>query len=203
LFDLPANIVQHVGDEKIATLEDYFKEVNAKFKHDDDAIDFVSDCAANMTGWGRSVASWSGCVDHRLDLITGVAFDHVGVASVTKKCRALATFHNHSSQAAHRLSEQCKFYQQDTTKLQQDVVTRWWSTHTMMESFLSLKRPLQSVMADMALENQLSSEDWDVIQFLYISLHPFMIAQKELQQGECWQYRQLQQGQKGFSPRLS
>jgi len=44
-------------------------------------VDFVSDCAANMAGWGRKVASWTGCMDHRLDLV-----DHSGVADVTKKC---------------------------------------------------------------------------------------------------------------------
>jgi hypothetical protein len=38
--------LQHVGDEKIATLETYFK--------DDDMVDFVS------AGWGRKVASWTG-----------------------------------------------------------------------------------------------------------------------------------------------
>ena len=45
-------------------------------------VDFVSDCAANMAGWGRKV----GCMDHRLDLVTKVVFDHSGVADVTKKC---------------------------------------------------------------------------------------------------------------------
>ena len=83
-------LLKHVGDEKIATLETYFKDVNAKFKIDDDMVDFVSDCAANMAGWGRKVASWTGCMDHRLDLVTKVAFDHSGVADVTSMVKRVS-----------------------------------------------------------------------------------------------------------------
>jgi hypothetical protein len=183
LFDLPANIVQHIGDEKIATLKVYFEEMNSKFEHEDGLIDFVSDCAANMAGWGRSVASWSGCIDHRLDIVTGVAFSHEGVGNVTKKCRALATFHNHSTQAAQQLRDQCASIKHPCTRIQQDVVTRWWSTYTMIESILSVKRPLQNLMQDYADECQLSHDDWDVIQLLHDVLKPFMVAQKMLEGG--------------------
>jgi hypothetical protein len=134
-----------------------------------------------MAGWGNKVVSWSGCIDHRLDLVTGVAFDHVGVADVTKKCRAIASFHNHSTQAAEKLSEQCRILGYDAKRIYQDVVTRWWSTFSMVESIVCMKRPLQNLMAVFSDECQLSSDDWGTIELLYNVLEPFMVAQKTLE----------------------
>jgi len=45
----------------------------------------------------------------------------------------------------------------------QDVVTRWNSTFFMFQRFLELKTPLQSALADLNQNNDLTSNDWEII----------------------------------------
>jgi len=51
----------------------------------------------------------------------------------------------------------------------------------MVESILTMKRPLQSLMEDFSKDCQLNNEDWDVILLLHTALKPFMEAQKKLE----------------------
>ncbi|CAI6352450.1 unnamed protein product [Macrosiphum euphorbiae] len=45
----------------------------------------------------------------------------------------------------------------------QDVVTRWNSTFFMFQRFLELKTPLLSALADLNHDNNLTSNDWEII----------------------------------------
>jgi len=45
----------------------------------------------------------------------------------------------------------------------QDVVTRWNSTFFMFQRFLELKTPLLSALADLNHNNNLTSDDWEII----------------------------------------
>jgi hypothetical protein len=84
----------------------------------------VTDTEATMVAAGRKFVEhsegqngrigWHGCVDHLLELITGIAF----------------------TDSPKTFLEQV---QGTAVKPIQDVVTRWWSTYSMVEQLLRLK----------------------------------------------------------------
>lgn len=183
LWNFPANIVEHHGSEKIIVLNDYYVELTAKFGLEPDQIDWVSDCAPNMVGAARGLKSWAGCVDHRLDNITKIAFNHEGVDRVTKTLRKVATHFNQSSQDKDRLAQQCSSLGMTSIKVEQDVETRWWSTCLMCESILYLQRPLLNIIDTLPSGCYLTTDDFDVVSLLCACLKPFMVAQQMLESG--------------------
>ena len=184
LVAIPATVLEHNGDETIGSLNVYIEELSTRVASRSAAqINFVTDTAPNMVGMGRGLASWTGCVDHRLDLITKLAFSDPGIEVLMKKCRRLAGHHHGSTQATDTLKQQCKVYKMASVKIEQDVVTRFWSTNMMVESILSLKKPLEALNGTLPEDCRLTSQDWTTLDVLHRTLEPFMVAQKTLESG--------------------
>jgi hypothetical protein len=105
------------------------------------------------------------------------------------KARELVNFFSRSTNATNRL----KFVQANDPACQElygdnytplkvvtDVVTRWWSTYSMIDRLLWLKVPISI----MIVSNQcpvLSNDDWKYLVEIRDVLHPFMKAQKMLE----------------------
>ena len=66
---------------------------------------------------------------------------------------------------------------------QQDVITRFWSTHIMIESIICLKEPLMNLMNHFPDDCRLNADDWATIITLHGVLKPFMVAQKTFERG--------------------
>jgi len=81
---------------------------------------------------------WHGCVNHSLELVTGIAFKDLPESEGTMSaCRILINFFNSSSQAMVKLLS--KQSTGRAVKPAQDVVTRWWSTWSTCNRLLQLK----------------------------------------------------------------
>jgi hypothetical protein len=180
----------------------------------------VTDTASNMNAFGVSISSWREavflrhhyCADHVLQLTAVKAYSgevdqsiirHVGeddegedtsISSV-KKARALVSFFHSSCIATEKLSQAQKRLNPAGTplKLVQDVKTRWWSTHDLIERILEVREALEAVFADefrfrdsqnvpTQLEKlKLTESDYDSLKNVEFVLNPLRKAQKALE----------------------
>jgi Sec-independent protein translocase protein TatA len=173
-----------------------------------------------MNAFGVSISSWREavflrhhyCADHVLQLTAVKAYSgevdqsiirHVGeddegedtsISSV-KKARALVSFFHSSCIATEKLSQAQKRLNPAGTplKLVQDVKTRWWSTHDLIERILEVREALEAVFADefrfrdsqnvpTQLEKlKLTESDYDSLKNVEFVLNPLRKAQKALE----------------------
>jgi hypothetical protein len=129
---------------------------------------------------------WHGCVDHKLELVTKLAFkdipDSLGTMAA---CRAIVAYFNSSSQATAKLKEKSKARLGVALTVIQDVCTRWWSTYSMCERLLRLRVVLTVMNLDGDLRLSLTEAQWNIVEDLTVLLNPFMIAQRLLE-GEAY-----------------
>lgn len=154
----------------------------------------VTDTEATMISAGRKfvensarnggASKWHGCVDHLLELVTGIAFKDLAESEGTMTaCRTLISFFNSSSQAMAKLLG--KQNAERAVKPIQDVATRWWSTFSMCDRLLRLKNYLALMEEEGDLTCNLSADQWQIVADLQATLKPFMLAQKLLE-GEAY-----------------
>ena len=154
----------------------------------------VTDTEATMISAGRKfvenssrnggASKWHGCVDHLLELVTGIAFKDLPESEGTMTaCRTLISFFNSSSQAMAKLL--AKQSAGRAVKPIQDVATHWWSTWSMCDRLLRLKNYLALMEEEGDLTSNLSANQWQIVADLQTTLKPFMLAQKLLE-GEAY-----------------
>jgi hypothetical protein len=152
----------------------------------------VTDTESTMIAAGRlfkeksfelgGVTSWHGCIDHKLELVTKLAFKDVPESLHTMAaCRSIVTFFNSSSQATEKLKEKSKSRLGVALTVVQDVVTRWWSTYSMCERLLRLKNTLTVMHLDGDMRLFLTQDQWTIVADMTVLLKPFMIAQRLLE----------------------
>jgi len=152
----------------------------------------VTDCEPSMVKAARLLKAperelklgWQGCSAHRLEKTSAQAFKHFGVDTMIRKCRAIASYFNKSTQAASRLETACADRRLDYRKIIQDVETRLWSTYSMLESLLHVQEALITILADPHLPAvgtqrcpNLTDEEWELAERVREVLYPFMRAQ--------------------------
>jgi hypothetical protein len=154
----------------------------------------VTDTEATMVSAGRLFVQnsirnqgrtkWHGCVDHLLELVTGLAFsDSPETSGTMSVCRSIVNFFNSSTQAMAKLLS--KQQAGRAVKPIQDVATRWWSTYSMVERLIRLKAYLAILAEEGELDVNLSNDQWTIAANLKVLLQPFMIAQRLLE-GETY-----------------
>jgi hypothetical protein len=108
------------------------------------------------------ITTWHGCIDHQLELVTGIAFmDDVETIRTMSACCAMINFFNSTSQAMRKMLSM----QQVGRMLRpiQDVVTRWWSTYQMIERLIQLRPYLAVLEEEGDLDCNLTNEQWIII----------------------------------------
>ena len=84
-----------------------------------------------------------GCTCHRIECVTALVFDGPGVKKSMALARAVVTCYTKSSQAAGRLQELYGIVGIIPLRIIQDVETRWWSTQSMVERLVYLRRAVE------------------------------------------------------------
>ncbi len=169
----------HTGEAVAAKLHELLQSYNIPLQN---VMACVTDTAPNMVKSARFMQmDWMGCMAHQLELVTGLAFDGVGVRSALKQARALVGSIKGSSQHAKLLAEELLRLHMAVLVVIQDVTTRWWSTHAMVARLLQLKRALQNLQRDDLLDIGLTDEQWDILAEVEKLLRPFMQVQKALE----------------------
>jgi hypothetical protein len=153
----------------------------------------VTDTESTMNLYGnlleddrRGCVEWVGCVDHVLELTTGLAFEDTEFSDNTMlKCRGLVGFFHKSSKATKALHDAQKSMEiLQPLNVIGDVCTRWWSTFQMTERLLKLKAPidfLQNNGNQIPRNHRLNDANWKIVKDLVDLLKPFMLAQKLLE----------------------
>ena len=201
----------HEGDSKATSLVDDF--VTKLFKKCDlttaklSAV--VTDTTGNMNLFGKMLEELDiphiYCTDHVLQCTAKMAFrdtafnnyvtsnttlnvePEVEKFELMKKCRDLVKLFTKSSQKQDLLLQQQQkmvFYRnRSPVKCVQDVVTRWWSTYSMLDRLFYLKPAIEGLKADNQIPENLALEDmeWKIIQQIISVLKPFKMAQKHLE----------------------
>ena len=104
-----------------------------------------------------------------------------------KKCRSLVEVFTTSTQKMEKLlkiQQSMNVYNGKVpVKTIQDVVTRWWSTYTMLDRLAYLKPAITALVADHVIPEEyiLSASEWHTIVKIIDILKPFKTAQKYLE----------------------
>ena len=144
----------------------------------------VTDNDATMNSFANSLDfEWQGCLAHLINLVTNYVFRGIGIETTMKKCRETVGLFNQSNQLNEVLISAQNSLWKDRAPLQliQDVVTRWWSTHSMLARLLKLKSPIQFMVAGNRMEAILTEGDWATIEMVDSFLSPFAKIQKFLE----------------------
>ena len=138
-----------------------------------------TDCEPSVVKAGRiltekAVSMHIGCICHRIECVTALVFDGPGVKKSMALARAVVTRDTKFSQAAERLRELCGIVGIIPLRVIQDVETRWWSTQSMAERLVYLRR---AVKLHESLDNVaplLGPVEWNVLELLEPVLASFM-----------------------------
>jgi len=130
----------------------------------------------------EGATAWHGCIDHKLELVTKLAFKDIPESLGTMTaCCAIVTFFNSSTQATDKLKDKTKARLGVALTVIQDVVTRWWSTYSMCERLLRLKTVLTVMHLEGNMRLFLTEQQWAIVHDMAELLKPFMIAQRLLE----------------------
>ena len=177
------------ANDVVRYTEEHMKKFNLSYPQ---LTCIVTDTEATMIAAGRlfkenSIAgggrtSWHGCIDHKLELVTKLAFKDTAESTGTMAaCRAIVNFFNSSSQATEKLKEETKARLEVALTVIQDVMTRWWSTFSMLERLLKLKNVLTVMHLEGEMRLFLTDAQWSIVADMTVLLKPFMIAQRLLE----------------------
>ena len=99
--------------------------------------------------------------------------------------RGIAGYFNSSTQAAAALEQMCRALGIKPRRVMQDIVTRWWSTYSMLMSMLYLKKALIALAAKevepLPEEFILTAAQWRQVACGVGVLEPLMQAQRMLE----------------------
>ena len=123
---------------------------------------------------------WMGCIDHLIELVTGIAFDGPGVQCTMKNARTLVGYFTSSSQHLAQLLDEQRIISpnKDPLKPIQDIETRWWSTYSMVSRLLELKDAIMALKGARKINQNLGEVDWEILELVKIILEPFMKIQQ-------------------------
>ncbi len=125
--------------------------------------------------------SWHGCIDHKLELVTKLAFKDIPESNGTMAaCCDMVAFFNSSSQATEKLKEKTKARLGTALTVIQDVVTCLWSTFSMCKWLLHLRNYVTVMHFDGDMRLFLTEAQWTIVTDVAVLLRPFMIAQRVL-----------------------
>ena len=110
--------------------------------------------------------------------------------TLMQRCRNMCKYFNQSPKALDfllkkqaQMKQHADYGNSVPKKPKQDVVTRWWSTYSMLVRLLYLKDALYAIYADGNLDDKymLSDQDWKIIVTITKLLYPFYRALRQLE----------------------
>lgn len=123
----------------------------------------TTDNAANVTAAIR-LCNWRhiSCFAHSLNLVVQSSLQEINVTR--EKVKSIVEYFKRSTVGSEKLNQmQQQLGYSPVRSMIQDVITRWNSTFFMFQRFLELKTPLLSALADLNHDNNLTSNDWEII----------------------------------------
>jgi hypothetical protein len=149
-------------------------------------IAVVSDSAPVMNSFGvilkerYPTCAYHFCLDHVLELTTKITGYYEG--ELMKKARGLVVHFNASSQASESLKNiQLQNNVNKPIGMLGDVVTRWWSSFTMLKRLLDLRLFLGLLEQNHGLTGNLNNVEWDELKRIHDLLKPFMLVQRDME----------------------
>ncbi|CAG5046036.1 unnamed protein product [Parnassius apollo] len=148
------------------TAENLCQSLQAKiveWKIQNKVVAVVSDNAANISAAIR-MGGWKHirCFAHSVNLVVQSGLKDI--KNTVLKVKSIVEYFKSSSSALTKLKEIQQQMGLPELKLKQDVVTRWNSTHDMLNRFLTLKEAIISTVAILGTDlEMLTPEDWKIV----------------------------------------
>mmetsp|Transcript_12832 Transcript_12832/g.25980 ORF Transcript_12832/g.25980 Transcript_12832/m.25980 type:complete len:754 (-) Transcript_12832:39-2300(-) len=176
------------GEALFANLVSIFEGYNFDMSY---ILAVTTDTTGNMNTFGRRLAQHGVnhlyCMAHNLQLTVKYAFDDKNIPdseNAMKSARSQVDFFNSSTQALEKLINMQKTTRQGARALKpiQDVRTRWWSTHKMVDRLLLLTPSIDALVASGQVKvSALTPTQKKVLNEIKDLLSPFASAQKKLE----------------------
>lgn len=140
----------------------------------------VSDNAANITSAINLNKNWRHipCLAHSLNLIAQSGL--LDIQNVHKKVKSIVEFFKRSTKSYIKLKQTQTQMGHPLLKLIQDVTTRWNSTYDMFLRCIDIKEPLISTLAIIGNVDNLSPEDFVIMEHYCSIFKPFKEMTVEL-----------------------
>jgi len=140
----------------------------------------VSDNAANITSAISLNSNWRHmpCLAHSINLIAQSGLSDIQI--VHKKVKSIVEFFKRSTKSYIKLKQTQTQMGLPLLKLIQDVATRWNSTYDMFQRCIDIKDPLISTIALIGKVENLSSDDFDIMEHYCSIFKPFKEMTVEL-----------------------
>ncbi|KAJ8969312.1 hypothetical protein NQ314_001813 [Rhamnusium bicolor] len=159
LFECIKFSERHTAENLSEQLIDIVKNYNIENKIEA----CTTDNAANIVAAVRN-CNWRriSCFAHTLNLIVQEALREIH--ATTGKVKSIVEYFKRCSHALSMLQTTQEQMTLPKLKLIQDVAIRWNSTFAMLRRILELKEALISTLATLQLENNITINDWKVIE---------------------------------------
>lgn len=133
----------------------------------------VSDNAANITSAISLNSNWRHmpCLAHGINLIAQSGLSEI--QSVHKKVKSIVEFFKRSTKSYIKLKQTQTQMGQPLLKLIQDVATRWNSTYDMFQRCIDIKDPLISTIALIGKNENLTPDDFYIMEHYCSVFKPF------------------------------
>ena len=140
----------------------------------------VSDNAANITSAISLNSNWRHmpCLAHGINLIAQSGL--LDIQYIHKKVKSIVEFFKRSTKSYIKLKQTQTQMGQPLLKLIQDVSTRWNSTYDMFQRCIDIKDPLISTIALIGKIENLSPDDFDIMEHYCSIFKPFKEMTVEL-----------------------
>ena len=198
LHSIPLGVFLHEGSSDSESLVDDF--AIKIFKDcgfgDINISAMVSDTTGNMNKFGQLLEALHiphvYCTDHVLQLSAKIAFYDKNQHDerhheMMNKVKSLVELMSRSNVIAEKLkiaqTRLDEYAGRIPLKVLVDVKTRWWSTYTMIERLIYLKKAIGYLV----LENDINEEavpterEWNILKKVCNFLHPFKLVMKQLE----------------------
>ncbi|XP_052903440.1 zinc finger BED domain-containing protein 4-like [Anopheles moucheti] len=166
-FELCSNLLQcfeisnHCTSHDIA---DWLKRVMKIFEIDHKVQAFVTDNSANMKAAIEEInVSHLPCFAHTLNHIIQKAIE-TSIIGTVDEIRQIVKFFKENSSAGQKFVETQNKLNLPNLKLKQNVATRWNSTFDMIERFHKNKTPILTCLDIMNVKNNLTNNDWTIME---------------------------------------
>lgn len=144
----------------------------------------VSDNAANIQLATSRISYNIPCFAHTLQLCVRAGLEVTSVASLLRKGRALVAHFKHSTTATAALCEASAQHSCSSSKLIQDVPTRWNSSWEMLTRLYSMRAPVSTVLLSSTKSSEskllLTPEEWTLVGELVEVLRPLSLVTESL-----------------------